>query len=155
LGSGKPAAILNVRDLVQSAARLSSLNTKRTIPLAAQTQKRILVVDDTITARILMKNILESAGYIIKTANDGTDALKLLEKDKFDMLVTDIEMPKMNGIELTAAVRKSGLKLPIILVTSMTDQKFRDQGTEAGADAFFVKSSFDQNNLLDVIKRLI
>ena len=134
---------------------MSSLNTKRTIPLAAQTQKRILVVDDTITARILMKNILESAGYIIKTANDGTDALKLLEKDKFDMLVTDIEMPKMNGIELTAAVRKSGLKLPIILVTSMTDQKFRDQGTEAGADAFFVKSSFDQNNLLDVIKRLI
>jgi two-component system, chemotaxis family, sensor kinase CheA len=155
LGSGKPAAILNVRDLVQSAARLSSLKIQRPKPLATQAKKRILVVDDTITARILMKNILESAGYIIKTANDGTDALKLLEKEQFDMLVTDIEMPKMNGIQLTEAVRKGGKKLPIILVTSMTDQQFRDQGTEAGADAFFVKSSFDQNNLLDVIKRLI
>jgi two-component system chemotaxis sensor kinase CheA len=117
--------------------------------------KRILVVDDTITARILMKNILESAGYLIKTANDGTEALKLLEKEQFDLLVTDIEMPKMNGIELTSAVRKSGQVIPIILVTSMTDQHYREKGTAAGADAFFVKSSFDQNNLLDVIKRLL
>ncbi|MBS2001176.1 MAG: response regulator [Candidatus Obscuribacterales bacterium] len=155
LGSGKPAAILNVSDLLKSARKISALKKHRQTPAAKVAGKRILIVDDTITARILMKNILESAGYLVKTANDGTEALKVLTREKFDMLLTDIEMPKMNGIELTAAVRKSGQKLPIILVTSMTDQKFRDEGTEAGADAFFVKSSFDQNNLLDVIKRLM
>ena len=155
LGSGKPAAILNVSDLLKSARKISALKKHRQTPAAKVAGKRILIVDDTITARILMKNILESAGYLVKTANDGTEALKVLTREKFDMLLTDIEMPKMNGIELTAAVRKSGQNLPIILVTSMTDQKFRDEGTEAGADAFFVKSSFDQNNLLDVIKRLM
>ncbi|CAN5594142.1 response regulator [soil metagenome] len=155
LGSGKPAAILNVNDLLKSAAKLAAMKARPENEKAPVDVKRILVVDDTITARILMKNILESAGYLIKTANDGTDALKLLEKEPFDLLVTDIEMPKMTGIELTAAVRKSGQVIPIILVTSMTDQHYREKGTEAGADAFFVKSSFDQNNLLDVIKRLI
>lgn len=155
LGSGKPAAILNVHDLLKSAAKASELKTQRLMPSLKVAKKRILVVDDTITARILMKNILESAGYSVKTANDGTEALKLLEKDSYDMLVTDIEMPKMNGIDLTTAVRKNGLTLPIILVTSMTDQQFRERGTAAGADAFFVKSSFDQNNLLDVIKQLM
>ncbi len=157
LGSGRPAPILNVRDLLKSAEKLSRSKTQISSPLLTVQQKRILVVDDTITARILMKNILESAGYLVKTANDGTEALKLMQKDDFDMLVTDIEMPKMNGIELTAAVRKDDLRkhIPIILVTSMTDQQYRDKGNEAGADAFFVKSSFDQNNLLDVVKRLI
>lgn len=155
LGSGKPAAILNVSDLLKSARKVAALKKHREAPAAKAAEKRILIVDDTITARILMKNILESAGYLVKTANDGTEALKLLTKEKFDMLLTDIEMPKMNGIELTSAVRGSGQTLPIILVTSMTDQNFRDEGTAAGADAFFVKSSFDQSNLLDVIKRLM
>jgi two-component system, chemotaxis family, sensor kinase CheA len=157
LGSGKLAPILNVRDLLKSANKLSGSKTYEFKPPMPVQQKRILVVDDTITARILMKNILESAGYVIKTANDGTEALKLLAKEKFDLLVTDIEMPKMNGIELTAAVRND-IKIssiPIILVTSMTDQHYREKGTEAGANAFFVKSSFDQNNLVDVIKQLI
>jgi two-component system chemotaxis sensor kinase CheA len=157
LGSGKPAAILNVRDLIKSAAKLSRSKRHVNIPVIAVQQKRILVVDDTITARILMKNILESAGYLVKTANDGTEALKLMREGNFDLLVTDIEMPKMNGIELTAAVKNDDQtkQVPIILVTSMTDQHYRDKGNEAGADAFFVKSSFDQNNLLDVVKRLI
>lgn len=160
LGSGKPSAILNVRDLLKSATNLAAQKERRQTEQTPAAVKKILVVDDTITARILMKNILESAGYLIKTANDGAEALRLLEKavlenERFDLLVTDIEMPKLNGIELTKAVRKTGLSIPIILVTSMTDQHFRETGTEAGADAFFVKSSFDQNNLLDVIKRLI
>ncbi len=157
LGSGRPAPILNVRDLLKSAEKLSRSKTHISSPVLTVQQKRILVVDDTITARILMKNILESAGYLVKTANDGIEALKLMQKNDFDMLVTDIEMPKMTGIELTAAVRKDDLRkqIPIILVTSMTDQQYRDKGNEAGADAFFVKSSFDQNNLLDVVKRLI
>ncbi|MBS1954079.1 MAG: response regulator [Cyanobacteria bacterium SZAS-4] len=155
LGSGKPSAILNVSDLLKSATKMAALKVRPETDKTPAAVKRILVVDDTITARILMKNILESAGYLIKTANDGAEALKLLEKEQFDLLVTDIEMPKMNGIELTAAVRERGQSVPIILVTSMTDQHFREKGTEAGADAFFVKSSFDQNNLLDVIKRLI
>lgn len=160
LGSGKPSAILNVRDLLKSATNLAAQKERRQTEQTPAAVKKILVVDDTITARILMKNILESAGYLIKTANDGAEALRLLEKavlenERFDLLVTDIEMPKLNGIELTKAVRKTGLSIPIILVTSMTDQHFRETGTAAGADAFFVKSSFDQNNLLDVIKRLI
>lgn len=155
LGSGKPSAILNVSDLLKSATKLAAKKVRIETDKTPVSVKKILVVDDTITARILMKNILEAAGYLIKTANDGTEALKVLEKEQFDLLVTDIEMPKMNGIELTAAVRQKGQTIPIILVTSMTDQHFREKGTEAGADAFFVKSSFDQNNLLDVIKRLI
>ncbi|HEY9677463.1 MAG TPA: response regulator [Drouetiella sp.] len=158
LGNGKPAVILNVKDLIKTAQKTAKASTPEVRePTIAAKQQRILVVDDTITARILMKNILESAGYAVKTAKDGVEALKTLNREDFDMVVTDIEMPNMNGIELTSAVRAESKckEIPIILVTSMTDQESRDKGTAAGANAFFVKSSFDQNNLVDVIKQLI
>lgn len=154
LGNGKPAPILNVADLIKTATKLSSQTVSTPVVIK---KKLVLVVDDTITARMLMRTILESAGFAVKTASDGQEALAILQREKFDLIVTDIEMPNMNGLQLTQAI-KSDAQLattPVVMITSMTDAEFRRKGEEAGADAFFVKSSFDQRNLLDVIKNLV
>jgi len=156
LGNGKPAAILNVGDVIKTASKFAREH-KGTVSDISSRKKYILVVDDTITARMLIRTILESAGYKVKTASDGQEALTLLSEQRFDLVLTDIEMPIMNGLELTKAIKgKEALaKTRVVLITSMTDSEFRKKGEDAGADAFFVKSSFDQSNLLDVIKNLI
>ena len=88
---------------------------------------------------------------------DGADALALLRTEAFDLLVSDIEMPRMNGIELTTKVRADRrlAQLPVVLVTALASQMDREKGAEAGADAYIVKSSFDQSNLVEVVRRLL
>jgi two-component system, chemotaxis family, sensor kinase CheA len=105
----------------------------------------------------LLKNILEGADYYIKTAVDGIDAFTLLKEEAFDLLVSDIEMPRMNGFELTERIRSDEKlsELPVILVTALSSQEDRERGIEVGASAYIVKSTFDQSNLLEVIKKLI
>ena len=106
---------------------------------------------------MLLKNILESAGYNVRTAVDGIDAMTALKNEGFDLVVSDIEMPHMNGFDLTAKIRadKRLAELPVILVTALDRREDRERGIEAGADAYIIKSSFDQSNLLEIIKRLI
>ena len=117
----------------------------------------MLVAEDSITARTLLKNILESAGYRTTTAVDGVDALTLLRTNAIDLVVSDVDMPRMNGFELTSRIRASRefADLPVVLVTSLDSRDDRERGIDAGANAYIVKSNFDQSNLLDVIKRLI
>jgi two-component system chemotaxis sensor kinase CheA len=167
LGSGKVVPILNSSDMLKSSRKHRSMKAKKqgTAPKAAMHQKgkkansdkKILVVDDTLTARILLRNIFESAGFTIKTANHGGEALNALRTESFDLVVTDIEMPVMNGFELTEEIRKEAKfsELPVIMVTSMTSREDRERGVAVGANAYFVKSSFDQSNLLDVIASLV
>ncbi|RMH67829.1 MAG: response regulator, partial [Bacteroidetes bacterium] len=114
-------------------------------------------VDDSITTRMLMKNIMESAGYVVTTAVDGEDGLAAFEREPFDLVVTDVEMPRRSGIELTRAIRAHPERgtVPVILVTSLASDADRARGIEAGADAYFVKSDFDQAHLLDVVDQLI
>lgn len=159
LGSGKVVPILNSSDLVKSAVRLAATggpSSRQAVTEEAPSQA-ILVVEDSITARTLLKNILESAGYRVKTAVDGVDALTLLGTEEFDMVVSDVDMPRMNGFELTGRIRASRnlTDLPVVLVTSLDSREDRERGVDAGANAYIVKSSFDQSNLLDAIRRLI
>jgi two-component system chemotaxis sensor kinase CheA len=105
----------------------------------------------------LLKNILESAGYRVTTAVDGMDAYSILKTETFDLIVSDVEMPRMDGFDLTVKVRadKQLAKLPVILVTALESREHRERGIDAGANAYIVKSSFDQSNLLEIIQRLI
>ncbi|WP_320009052.1 response regulator [Maridesulfovibrio sp.] len=158
LGSGELAPILHSPDMVRSALTIHASGRVRSA-VHRQERKRVktvLVAEDSITSRMLLKNVLEAAGYHVITAIDGLDALQKIEDSIPDVLVSDVEMPHMDGFTLTSKVRKmdSCSSLPIILVTSLGSPKDREHGVEAGADAYIIKSDFDQGNLLDVISRL-
>jgi two-component system chemotaxis sensor kinase CheA len=88
---------------------------------------------------------------------DGVDAFTALKTGTFDLVVSDVDMPRMNGFDLTAKIRadKALAELPVVLVTALESREDRERGVEVGANAYIVKSSFDQNNLLEVVKRLI
>jgi len=158
LGTGEVVPVLNVPDLMKSAARLTATSRAPAAAPSVEAQKRsILVVEDSITSRSLLKNILESAGYQVATAVDGIDAYTLLKTGSFDLIVSDVEMPRMDGFDLTAKVRadKQLSELPIVLVTALESREHRERGIEVGANAYIVKSSFDQSNLLGVVRQLI
>jgi len=156
LGTGKAVPILNVPDLLKSAVKLTPGPSRiRSVAKEAGTKRKsILVVEDSITTRILLKNILESAGYQVKTVVDGVDALAALGAENFDLVVSDVDMPRMNGFDLTAKIRADQRlsELPVVLVTSLED---RERGLNVGANAYVVKRGFEQSNLLEVIRRFI
>jgi len=159
LGSGRVAPILNVSDLLKSARKIGGGATRpatgaRPTPAEA---KSVLVVEDSITSRILIKGILESAGYQVKTAVDGMEAFTMLRAEPFDLVVSDVEMPRLNGFDLTAKLRadKRLADVPVILVTALERREDRERGIDVGANAYLVKSSFDQSDLLDAVRRLV
>ena len=158
LGSGQLVPILNVSDLLKSAKLIGGT----TMRLTAAEQpidetKAILLVEDSITSRMLLKGILESAGYEVKTAVDGMDAFTLLRTQAFDLVVSDVELPRLNGFDLTARIRadKNLSELPVVLVTALETREDREHGIDVGASAYLVKSSFDQSNLLEAVRRLV
>jgi two-component system chemotaxis sensor kinase CheA len=161
LGSGQVILVLHTADLVKLAARTRS----RTRTLAEdghytkQTKRKtILVVDDSITTRTLEKNILEAAGYRVKLATDGQEALGTLASDGLpNLIISDINMPRLDGFGLAGRVKqdKRYTDIPVILVTSLDSPADKARGIEAGADAYIVKSSFDQGNLLETIEQLV
>jgi two-component system chemotaxis sensor kinase CheA len=158
LGTGQVVPVLNVADLMKSAVQQT---TARRAPAAEKTagtqQRSILVVEDSITSRVLLKNILESAGYRVTTAVDGVDAYTALKTATFDLVVSDVEMPRMDGFDLTEKIRadKQYSELPVVLVTALGSREHRERGIEVGANAYIVKSSFDQSNLLQVVGQLL
>jgi two-component system chemotaxis sensor kinase CheA len=159
LGSGQVVPILNVTDLLKAVIQISAAPAQK-ITAAEKPEALthdILVVEDSITSRMLLKNILENSGYNVKTAVDGIDAFTQLREEHFDLVVSDIDMPRMNGLVLTSKIRedKKLAELPVILVTALESREDRERGIEVGANAYIVKSSFDQSNLLEVIGRLI
>ena len=159
LGSGKVVLVLNVADLVKSAVLLTPDATRKVLAErdAEVGKGSILVVEDSITSRTLLKNILESVGYTVKVAVDGVDAYTLLKTERIDLVVSDVEMPRMNGFDLTAKIRsdKTLAELPVILITGLESREDRERGIDVGANAYIGKSSFDQGNLLELIRRLI
>jgi two-component system, chemotaxis family, sensor kinase CheA len=158
LGSNRVVPILNVLDLMKTAMKISVLPTSVLKTEGKQVvKKNILVAEDSITSRTLLKNILESAGYTVKTTVDGLDALTALKSEGYDLVVSDIEMPRMNGFELVSKIRgdKKTADLPVVLVTALESREDRERGIEVGANAYIVKRSFDQSNLLEVISKLI
>lgn len=159
LGSGQVVPILNVSDLMKSAAKASPAPARAGDAASeeSETRQSVLVVEDSITSRMLLQTILESAGYHVETAVDGVDGFAALRTRDFDLLVSDIEMPRMDGFDLTAKIRGDDklADLPVVLVTSLDSREHRERGIDAGANAYIVKSSFDQSNLLETVQRLI
>lgn len=159
LGSGRVVPVLNIPDLLKSTVKIKNapVETAFSAGKTGLNKKSILVVEDSITSRMLLKNILESSGYSVKTAVDGIEALTVLKTEDYDLVVSDVEMPRMNGFDLTSRIRmdKKYAWLPVVLVTGLDSREDRERGIDAGADAYIVKSSFDHGNLLEVINKLI
>lgn len=159
LGSAEVVPILNVPDLIKSTMKTAVAPTSTAIWAEEVERKRksIQVVEDSVTARMLLKNILEAAGYRVETATDGMDALTSLKEGAFDLVVSDVDMPRMNGFDLTSRIRGDDelAEIPVVLVTALESREDRERGVDVGADAYIVKSSFDQSNLLEVVRRLI
>lgn len=158
ISSGKTILILNSTDIVKSALKRGFVPTFRPEDVSVSVKKKsILIAEDSITARTLFKGILEGAGYDVKTAVDGLEALNLLKTRDYDLLLSDIQMPGLNGFELTEKIRNDRklFRLPVVLITGLESQQDKERGIEVGANAYIVKSSFDQSNLLEVIRRLI
>jgi len=156
-GKGEIMMVLNVDELIDSAHR--QLGRALADPEASDTQERphILVVDDSITTRTLEKNMLEAQGFRVTVGTDGQSGWELLQEEQFSLVITDVEMPRLNGFELTQKIRASGRfqQLPIIIVTSLAKESDRRRGVEAGADAYLVKSDFESRALLDIVRQLL
>lgn len=153
LGDGRVALVLDPIELIQDA-----LQAERPAPLPALpggAARRILVVEDSVTSRALLQEVLEEAGYQVETAVDGIDALGRLKEHEFDMVVSDVDMPRMNGFVLTEKLRARDRRLPVMLVTSLDSPEDREQGRAVGADAYIVKSSFKTGDFLSAIRRLM
>jgi two-component system chemotaxis sensor kinase CheA len=158
LAAGDVVPILNPSDLLKSVSLAAASAPGEDGPESKEaTTRKILVAEDSVTSRMLLKSILESAGFQVTTAVDGVEAFASLRVDEFDLLVSDIDMPRMNGFALCEKVRgfAKTADLPIVLVTSLGSREDREKGIDAGANAYIAKSSFDRSNLLEVVKRLI
>lgn len=157
LSTGKVVPVLHVPDVMHSAMQAI---VSAAAPKDVSTQPprgRLLVAEDSITARALLKNILETAGYQVTTAVDGMDAFMQVRGGEFDLVISDVDMPRMSGFELTTRMRadKKLAEVPVVLVTALESREDRERGIDAGANAYIVKSSFDQSNLLAVVRQLL
>ncbi|HET8939906.1 MAG TPA: response regulator [Polyangiales bacterium] len=158
LPTGQVSLVLKPHELVRSAF---SLRPRRALgqafaPTQAGKAKRVLLADDSVTTRTLEKSILETAGYEVIAAPDGEQAFKLLLERGADIVVSDVEMPKMDGFMLTEAIRGNARfrDLPVVLLTALESDEARARGLASGASAYLVKTAFDQDNLLKTLKQL-
>jgi two-component system chemotaxis sensor kinase CheA len=159
LGTGVVALVLSVPALL---AQNDGHGAPSSGALAAEGEKarapsRILIVDDSITSRTLEQSVVSAAGYDVITAVDGAEAWRILEREVVALVVSDVEMPHLDGFGLCERIRGTSriASLPVILVTSLDEPSERARGLEAGADAYIAKSSFDQDTLLDTVRMLI
>jgi two-component system chemotaxis sensor kinase CheA len=158
LPSGAIALVVNVTAVVASALGLPMDSAAISAPAsAALARRRVLVVDDSITTRTLESSVLEAAGYHVITAVDGADGWRRLQEEGADLVVSDVEMPRMDGLQLCEAIRGSPRfkQLPVILVTALEKPEHRARGLEVGADAYLGKSSFEQEGLLTTVRDLL
>ncbi|MEL7354531.1 MAG: response regulator [Cyanobacteria bacterium J06560_5] len=156
LGNGEVCSILNPPDLVKSIQREKSPVTV-TPKALTQVKPLILLVEDSPPVRIQEKRLFENAGYEVVTAEDGLEGYKILQEGSFDAVISDIEMPNLDGLALTTKIRQNPdyEELPIILVTTLSSELDRRRGADAGASAYIVKGKFNQEALLETLHRLI
>jgi two-component system, chemotaxis family, sensor kinase CheA len=159
LGSGEVLLILDANDLVRRALGGTTIVRRSTSVSRSKAQRRmrVLVVDDSITTRTLEKNILEAIGFEVHVAIDGAEAWTVLGDFTPDVIISDVEMPNVNGLELTRRIKSHAhtQDIPVILLTSLGKPEQREEGLRAGADAYLIKSRFDQGELLETIQSVI
>jgi two-component system chemotaxis sensor kinase CheA len=156
--NGSILLVLDVPALIERAAlNVEPVATTTPEPETMVRPPSVMVVDDSLMVRELQRSILERAGYGVRTANDGVEALSLLGDEASDLVVTDIEMPNMDGFELLRAIRAHGRmsNIPVLIVTSRTSEEDHQKGLDAGADGYIVKTSFDEAGLLGAVSRLL
>lgn len=155
LGDGRLALVLDPPELIQEGLRLSGLapvDQTRT-----KASGRVLIVEDSVTSRALLRNTLEKAGFDVITAGDGMEALSKLLEEPVDLVVSDVDMPRMNGFTLTEKIRSDERlsHLPVVLVTALDSREDRDHGLSSGANAYILKGSFERNDLVRTVKGLL
>jgi two-component system chemotaxis sensor kinase CheA len=158
LEDGGIAFVLNLTELLETRPQLESASGfLSSEPVREQAPSSILVVDDSMTTRTLEKSILEANGYRVQVAVDGLEALAKLRAEKADLVITDIQMPRMDGFGLLEAMKKdSSLHgIPVIVVTSLDRREDQKRGLDLGADAYIVKRKFDQQELLAAIRQIL
>ena len=160
MGDGELVIVLNANDLIKSIQNSPDSTISPVISIQKIHKHHVLVVDDSITTRMLEKHILENAGYAVSTTADGQEAWEFIrshEKEPVDRVITDINMPNMDGFMLTRTIKEDAhfALIPVILVTSLETAEDRLRGLEAGAEAYVIKKSFDQHELLETMERLV
>jgi two-component system chemotaxis sensor kinase CheA len=157
LASGRVALVLNAANLIRAALQRPARTPVASAGNTAVARKRLLVAEDSATTRTLMKSILETAGYEVVTAVDGRAAWQLLGDQKFDLVVSDVEMPHTDGFALTEMIRANPRvrDLPVVLVTARESDADKARGIAVGANAYLLKSAFDQSSLLQAISQLL
>ena len=159
MGDGSVVLIVNVADLIATASKMSVNNIQTSVAEQSHSKlkKSILVAEDSITTRTLMKHILEASGFEVQTAVDGAQALEFAQSRSFDLVVSDVEMPRLNAFLLTEALRSNPktAEIPVVLITTLGSKEDQARGIKAGVNAYIIKSQFDQTNLLETINRLI
>ena len=160
LSDGQPAIILNVAHLFkissnQNLGNYSADSNTGTDP--SQSVHRILAVDDSLTSRVLIGGILEAEGYDVTLATSGEDALNILAANQYDLIISDVEMPGINGFELSSRIRHDSehKETPIIIISSLAKDEHKRKGIEAGVQAYIIKGAFNQQVFLETIERLI
>jgi two-component system sensor histidine kinase and response regulator WspE len=162
LDDGSAVLIIDVEDMLRSVEKL--LNTgrleridRRNRQADNQARKRVLVVDDSLTVRELERKLLLGRGYEVAVAVDGMDGWNALRAEDFDLLITDIDMPRMDGIELVTLLRRDSRlqSLPVMVVSYKDREEDRRRGLDAGADYYLAKASFHDDALLDAVVELI
>jgi two-component system, chemotaxis family, sensor histidine kinase and response regulator WspE len=160
LDDGSPAIIFDVDDLVRSihqlltSGKIQKVSSVRQLGLG---KKKVLIVDDSLTVREVERRLLENAGYEVTVAVDGIDGWNTVIADHFDLLISDVDMPRMNGIELVRKVKEAPLlkELPVMIVSYKDREEDRLRGLEAGANYYLTKGSFHDESLLTAVKDLI
>jgi two-component system chemotaxis sensor kinase CheA len=154
---GNVIPILNPLDLIKSALRGKISPVSKIEEQIDKSQKEILLVEDSITTRLMLKNVLESANYKVRIAVDGLDALEVLSLYSVDLILTDIEMPRMDGFTLIEKVKEmDNLKqLPIVIFTSRDAKEVQSRGIQLGVNAFLDKNHFTQQELMNVLKKIL
>jgi two-component system chemotaxis sensor kinase CheA len=156
LGAGELVLILRPADLIAGVHSQRGSAARERPAEEPDGPPRVLVVDDAVTTRAMERGLLELAGYTVEVAVDGVEAWAALKTDHFDLVVSDVDMPRMDGFELTSRIRADSAlgDLPVILVSALEAREDKERGIEVGANAYVVKSSFEQSNLLEIIHRL-
>ncbi|AKM42516.1 chemotaxis protein [Burkholderia contaminans] len=162
LENGDPVLIVDVEDLIRSVdklvrgGQLARLTRDPQLALADR-RRRVLVVDDSLTVRELERKLLEKRGYDVTVAVDGMEGWNAVRSDAFDLVVTDVDMPRMDGIELVTLIKGDPMlkRLPVMIVSYKDRDEDRRRGLDAGADYYLAKSSFHDEALLDAVHDLI
>jgi len=160
LDDGSPVLIVDVEDLLRSMDQFiqtGSLVRCETRPTGSARKKRVLVVDDSITVREVERQLLLHKGYEVAVAVDGVDGWNKVRAERYDLMVSDIDMPRMNGLQLVQSVRADERlrDLPVIVVSYKEREEDRIRGLEVGANAYLTKSSFHDNRFMEAVVDLI